>query len=267
MVTIKTEGMGLKRESKKVFLMIHGYTGTPSDFNDFPYVINEKFKSEVIVPRIKGHGTKIEDLEGLTHSDFYSQIEMELKKLIAKKKQVVLVGFSYGGQLALELASKYPVYGVISICSPIKQKFPLNVPFLDKILKVKKTYKKRLGKLEYKLKGGGFYHSMPSYGLSLVKRASKKLKQKYWKILCPVLVIGSKKDYVSHPKSAEVILKNINSVYSESIIIDIDFHNLFYYPYRGFMYEKIFDFLNKRVVLSYSPLKKSKIRNAKKELK
>ena len=66
----KAKSIKLKANSKKLFFLIHGYTGSPTDFHNLPYLLNQKLKANVIVPLLPGHGTTIEDLDTLDFEDF-----------------------------------------------------------------------------------------------------------------------------------------------------------------------------------------------------
>ncbi len=57
----------LKANNKKLFILIHGYTGSVTDFNELPNYLHKKFNANVKVVCLKGHGTKIEDLEMLRY--------------------------------------------------------------------------------------------------------------------------------------------------------------------------------------------------------
>ncbi len=87
MVKTKTKTIELKSNSDKEFFLIHGYTGSPTDFNNLPRLLHKKFNANVKVILLKGHGTKIEDLDNITYNDFFNQIREELEKDIKKRKE------------------------------------------------------------------------------------------------------------------------------------------------------------------------------------
>src|SRR3989344_743010 len=101
----------LTANSDREFILIHGYTGSPSTFRNLALHLHKRFNATVKVPLLKGHGTKIEDLENLHYEDFYKQIEEIVKADLKKGKKIVIGGLSFGAQLALHLSSNYPVNG------------------------------------------------------------------------------------------------------------------------------------------------------------
>ena len=58
----------LKADSELLFFLIHGYTGSPDDFNELPEYLHKNIKANVKVILLKGHGTRIEDLDNLEYS-------------------------------------------------------------------------------------------------------------------------------------------------------------------------------------------------------
>ena len=125
----------LRSPSKKLFFLIHGYTGSPTDFNELPDYLYKMGGVNVKVMLLTGHGTNIKDLDALGFNDFLSQVEEELKKDLDKYDEVILGGASFGAQLAMHFAAKYPVQGVFNVCLPYKLKFPFNIIALSKRIK------------------------------------------------------------------------------------------------------------------------------------
>ncbi len=221
--------INIKSNSKREFFLIHGYTGCPSDLNDLGKFLHKKFNANIKIIRLKGHGTKVQDLDNLDYHDFVEQIEKELKKDISKGMKIVLGGYSFGGQLALYLASKYKIKGVFHVSSPIKLRFPLNIPFIERIIFFKNYYKKVINPQERKLlKETFFYEYMHRKGLVVCKKANKELIKNIYKISVPYFGIHSKKDFVSKFKGLNIIEKKIGSKIKYRTIIEYKGHNLFF---------------------------------------
>jgi len=221
--------INLKSKSKKEFFLIHGYTGCPADFNKLPKKLNKEFGANVKIPCLKGHGTKIEDLDNISYLDFLKQIEKEIEKDIKKGMKIILGGYSFGGQLALHLASKFKLNGVFYISPPIKFRFPLNIPFLEKFIFWKKYFKKSINPVEEELLKENFYYDqMHRNGLIICKEANKNLTKELPKVSLPCLGIHSTKDLCSKHKCVDFVNKNIGSKIKEKIIFEYKGHNLFF---------------------------------------
>ncbi len=113
----------LKGLGEEVFLLIHGYTGSPTDFNGLPEFLHKQHNASVFIPLLPGHGTRVEDLRGVTKDDFMQVAEAVLQDLLAKHSRVIVGGHSFGGQVALHLAARYPVSGVFVSAMPYKLRF------------------------------------------------------------------------------------------------------------------------------------------------
>lgn len=99
-------------------LLIHGWTGTPFEME--PLV--SPLESEGVVVRnimLPGHGTTFEDFQTTGWSDWEWAAHKEYESLAAHVDAVFVIGLSMGGTLALHLASKYPVAGVVSLAAPL----------------------------------------------------------------------------------------------------------------------------------------------------
>ena len=258
----KAKSIKLKANSKKLFFLIHGYTGSPTDFHNLPYLLNQKLKANVIVPLLPGHGTTIEDLDTLDFEDFLESVETKLKKELENGMQVVLGGISFGAFLALYLASKYPVKGVFNVSIPYDFKFPFNFPGFDALGNFKKSWRKRLGETERKLRKNTFHYShMHVNGLPISFYAKQKVKGVLKQIYGPCLTIHSKSEPLGDYKSAYKINKEISSKIKKIIIFKHESHNLFFTPQHGEVEEAILNFFKSGDVFNknYSSINKEKI--------
>jgi esterase/lipase len=246
--------ISLKADSNKEFFLIHGYTGSPTDFNHLPEYLNKEFNANVKILRIVGHGTKIEDLDEVTYQNIFDQLSTELEKDLKKGRVIVVGGISLGALLATTLASHYPVRGVFSICPSYKLKFPFNIPGLSGLGKFKKYWKKRRKPIEYKMRENRSfsYTHMHINGLRMVKEAKKHLKSNCHKLICPILIVHARKDPISHHKSANHIHKRIKTKIKRSAILEGDIHNLFYSTENKKTYKLITQFVRENKLFDIS---------------
>ncbi|BFT68833.1 alpha/beta hydrolase [Paenibacillus sp. P36] len=109
-------GKGTKQTTG--ILMIHGFTGSPSEFRRIGYELRDEGYTIQAV-RLPGHGTSPEDMLRTGWTDWYGHVLENYDELAAKCKSVVVMGHSMGGLLALKLAVERQVAGVISLATPI----------------------------------------------------------------------------------------------------------------------------------------------------
>ena len=124
----------LYKKGRKGVLFVHGFTSSPSDLRDLGKYLAER-NITFCAPLIKGHGTSPYNLAVTHWKDWTGSVEKALFKLKKEVDQVYIGGVSLGGNIALYLAGKHKVDGVISLGTPIKFKkehaFKALLPFLS----------------------------------------------------------------------------------------------------------------------------------------
>ncbi len=95
-------------------LLIHGFTGAPTEMHPLGEFLAEKGYS-VLGVRLAGHGTKIEDMNRMHWEDWSNSVLDGWHLLKSLSDQIFLIGLSMGGVLALYHASFLPARGVIGM--------------------------------------------------------------------------------------------------------------------------------------------------------
>lgn len=256
----KVKSIELSADSDLEFFMIHGYSGSPTDFYNLPYLLHEKFNANVKVILLKGHGTKVEDLDDISYEYLISELSYELEKDISKGRKIILCGVSMGGMFSLILSSKFNVEGVINVSTPYFFKFPFNIPGLEILGKFKKYWlKSKKTKDEELLREGSFsYTHMHKNGLIITKQAKKYLDTKIQDIKCPILTIHSTTDHIGHHKSIKAINEKVGSRLKKETLFTIKEHNIFYSGDNNLASDNIIEFIEQDL-LNKNVLKKEKV--------
>jgi carboxylesterase len=100
-------------------LCVHGFTGTPYEMR---YLGEALARAGVHAHglMLPGHGTRVEDLDATTWTDWTTAVEQAFDSLRARCRRVAVVGQSLGGLLALHLASRRSeVAAVASLAAPL----------------------------------------------------------------------------------------------------------------------------------------------------
>lgn len=99
-------------------LLIHGYGGSPFDVEGLAAALDKEgfFTRLVTLP---GHGKEYGDFGQYGFFDWLVHVEKEYAAFAERHSRVALIGFSMGGTLALNLASRFPVAGIVTISSPL----------------------------------------------------------------------------------------------------------------------------------------------------
>ncbi|NMA02321.1 MAG: alpha/beta fold hydrolase [Clostridia bacterium] len=187
-------------------LLVHGFTGSPGEMFPLGQFLNQKGYTVrgVLLP---GHGTKVEDLEGVGWSEWYQEVENEYKRLRESCSQVFVIGLSMGGALSLNLATENVLAGVVSICAPIyiADKKAYLTPYLKRFVRYSK---KKVRKKPY---NSFSYDVYPLSGTAQLVKAIPAIKKNLGKITSPALIIQAQQDKTVEPRSAQFIYDNIGS--------------------------------------------------------
>src|SRR3989339_392009 len=181
----KAKTINLKGNSKKEFFLLHGFTGSPTDFNHLGEYLNKRFDANVRIIRLKGHGEKIENLSNFEYNDLFLQAENELKKDLKKGREIIVGGISLGSFIALQLSTKYPVKGIINISIPYKYKFLISIV--------------------------AFFDDASLFGFRYIKEGKDELDKILNKVIAPCLIVHVMKEKVFHLAGAKMIQNRISS--------------------------------------------------------
>ena len=228
------------------FFLIHGYTGSPTDFNGLPKLLERAFGATVVTPLLPGNGTKIEDLEGLTIDDFILAAERSLRETMKNHERVIVVGHSFGGHIALYLAARYRINGVITTSIPYRLKFPFNIPGISLLGLFKKRWKKKLPEEEQKRREHSFYYKdMPAYGMTILSEANELLREYLPRVNSPLLTVQATREYLADLKSIDAIQNAVRSSVKEKMLVDHGSHGIFYSGLEENIYAGIVTFVER----------------------
>lgn len=117
-------------------LAVHGFTGSPYEMRPFA----ERLAARgvyVDVPLLPGHGTSVEDMSRTSFPDWVAGAEAAYLGLAARRGRSFVLGFSMGGLIALMLAARHRVDGVVAVSAPLRIRDP-RARFLPLIALVRK---------------------------------------------------------------------------------------------------------------------------------
>ena len=120
-------------------LILHGFTGSLDTVRAIvPRV--ERLGWPYRMPLLRGHGTRYEDLVGVTREDWITDANAALDELLGECERVVVVGLSMGGLVALNLAMRREsaIAGLVLIAPALRFADPLT--HLTPLLKLLFTF-------------------------------------------------------------------------------------------------------------------------------
>lgn len=96
----------------KAILMVHGFIGSPNNFNDLPdHIAAAGWHVRVML--LPGHGTSPHVFETTSAAELEQAVSDELQALRQRFETVVLLGHSMGGALATLVAAQSEIDGLI----------------------------------------------------------------------------------------------------------------------------------------------------------
>jgi carboxylesterase len=187
-------------------LLLHDFTGAPQEMlalGDFLH--HQGFT--VLGVRLFGHGTPLPDLNRARWQDWVASAEDGYYMLRSAGKQVVMVGMSMGASIALYLASRVPVKGVVALSSI--SRLPSDVH---------NRYTRMLGLIRPLWGGGSAMPAEPDGNTQIPLRAIgeldnllRKVREALPKVTIPVRFIHSRADASVPPRNAEECFSGVAS--------------------------------------------------------
>jgi len=202
--------------------LIHGITKTPAELEKLAFYFR-KYGFKVCCPLLPGHGTGkngetyFHDLWKTSNERWLIYAEKEFLKFKKECKKIYVGGISLGGNIAISLAAKHKVDGLLLIGTPI---------YLSRVLAITCKVGEFLIRIDRKIREKGF-HGLPLKRLLDIKSFFiEKSKKELSNINCPLIIFHSKRDDIAHPRSAFYIYKKTNTRNKKIFFLDNIAHGL-----------------------------------------
>ena len=223
----------IKGRSRKLgVVLVHGFLAAPREVSELADYLGKQ-GLWVVVVRLKGHGTSPDDLALRTGDDWRESVDSGYAALKIVCKRVVLVGFSFGGGLALDCAARNKdVTGVAAICPPLRlQDFSSRyAPSLEKWNRLMTAVHFQKGKREFLEITPEHpdinYHRLPVSGLVAMEQFMSELEVQLPGITIPALIIQSQGDPVVAPEGSKLLFDRLGSPQKEYRLFDFARHGI-----------------------------------------
>lgn len=230
-------------------LLLHGFTATPYQFKEFRQFL-EKKNLTAYAPTLAGHGTHPDELGATTIADWMESAEKAYDELKAKVKKIVIIGNSFGGNLAFQLSLRNDnaLKGIVSLGSPVFMRFQKFI-----LLRIytygwfKKNYRKHGRNYRELYTEVQEIVSYPVIPLNSLRDFFRFLK--YFTIpnlrhvKTPTLIIQSNADPIVHPKSVQYLHEFLGSEYKKVCWFNDEFHSLHEGTKKQEIFEIIYSFI------------------------
>jgi carboxylesterase len=167
------------------------------------------------MPVLRGHGTRPEDLRGITWQNWYDDAVAALHDLRTDAEQIVICGHSMGGLVALHIAAEHSslIAGVATTGAALRIRDPLIrlSPFMPRFIKMWKAKPGRAFSDPSFAIHNTNYPAFPLDALVSLYRYGAIVTKMLPRVQAPLLIIHSRADQVIKPISAEIIYQRAGS--------------------------------------------------------
>jgi carboxylesterase len=226
-------------------LLVHGFTGSPSEMRLLGEYLNQEAGFTVLAPRLSGHGSVVRDMENLRWPQWYSAVEDAYHILQALCSTISVVGLSMGGLLTIKLSTEYRVHKIVSLNSPIfiADKRLKYLPVVQLFRKYEHKKRRKLPDLDpvYSV----YYEKVPLKSITSLQALIRHIEEKLPEVKVPILVVQSKHDHTVRPESGLYIYENVGSIHKEMRWFDRSGHLISLDVEREEAFKVIMDYLHK----------------------
>ena len=205
-------------------LCLHGFTGNPNTMRG----VGEAFASagfSVELPRLPGHGTKVEDMMDTTWADWSGEAEAAYQRLAARSSRVVVAGLSMGGSLTLWLAARHPEITALVCINPLVK------PLDDEIIEMVQGM---IDEGDVNIPGIGSdiadpdahetaYSGTPLPPLLSLAAGVRELAAELGAIAMPLLLMTSTQDHVVEPVNSDIVASSVSGPV-ERVALERSYH-------------------------------------------
>ena len=190
-------------------LLIHGFTGAPPEMRRLGDYLHREGLT-VSAPLLPGHGTTVEDCNGVRWQQWVAHVEGALADLRARCATVFVGGLSMGGVLALHLAAQHPDLAGALLYAPAIQVSGGWRQWIAALLKpVVRTFPK--GRDDWADPEARAlvwsYDEHPVAGAHQLFKLIAHVRRSLPRVTVPLLVVTSKADPVVPPAVADLIAR------------------------------------------------------------
>jgi carboxylesterase len=230
----------LHGKGKTAVILFHGFTGSPEELMELGETINKE-EYNVFIPLLPGHGTNWRELNRIKSRDYISFSENVFEAIQDEYEEVSLVGFSFGGTVALYLSEKYEIKRLILINSMILVDLSLILgKFVSPVLPVFPSFPDVHKKIENPPFSYGIY---PLKAVSSIVDFIKLTRENIKKVTADTMVIYSVYDHTVSVKNSLFIYNEVSSREKRIIPLTNSYHMAVLDYDKEEMFKKIVDFL------------------------
>lgn len=230
--------------SHKGVLLVHGFTGSPSEMI---LLGNDLYKQgyTVLGIRLAGHGTNVEEMAKTTWQQWYHSVCDGYHLLRGFCDEISVIGLSMGGLLSIRLGIDFPVKKVVSMSAPVFIANERNLRLLPPLERSAGRYhrKNRRHLPELAKRYNVSYNKIPLVCIYQLLDIIAKTKTILPQMEKPILVVQSENDHTVKAESGQYIFDHVQSREKKLFKIELSGHLVTLDVEHDKVFKEIHDFL------------------------
>lgn len=176
-------------------LLLHGFTGTPRELRGLGDHLAGKGHT-VLAPRLAGHATHPSDLARTRYWDWLASAQDGYQMLRCQCQQVFAIGYSMGGNLAVMLAARRPIAGLVLLSTPYRLPRDPRLTFIRPLSLIVSKLAKRESDWQAKdiAEPKRYYEYYPTRAVAELKDLLAEVHTTLPQVSAPTLLIQSLQD-------------------------------------------------------------------------
>lgn len=199
--------------------------------------------------RLAGHGTTPEDLRHTGWRDWVASAEEGLYRLQSQSRRVFVAGLSMGGLLALYLAARYPVAGIVVMAAPTHFEGDWRIPLVPILIHFIRWHTPDdapdLSDLTA-LDRIWTYPRIPGRCIGELFQLTRLVRRELPRVSVPVLVLQGRRDRTVPVRSAQEIYDRVSSADKALVWLDHSGHCLTEDIERHEVWQRVYEFIQER---------------------
>jgi len=206
-------------------LLIHGFAGSIADLRVFGEKLNALGGYTVVGVRLAGHGLTVGDLHRTAAEDWYAAARHGYHALAQRTKHIIVIGESMGALIALRLSRDYPmICGVVCVAPALHMGNETLRNVVMRIMPPMKQWRKTW--VDEARAARGSLKTVTSLSYREFARVVDEERAQLKSVAIPVLGLFAEGDFVTDPKSIDVLKKALPEERLKIHAIPVNSHHL-----------------------------------------